>query len=72
MNARPRTLILIAFLLLVFGAVAPFLTVIGVLASTFLLNFVAYFASIIGLFLGVIGVTLYVGETRRRNDPPDL
>jgi hypothetical protein len=63
MNATPRKLILIAVFLLLGGAVVPFLIVIGVLESTFLSNFLAYFASVVGLFLGFIGIAMYVGNT---------
>jgi len=68
MNTQPRWFIIIAGFLLVIGAVLPFLMVIGVLESTFLLNFVTYFASVIGLFLGFIGIAMYVGDARKEDD----
>ncbi|MFN2141952.1 MAG: hypothetical protein ACK2U5_15815 [Candidatus Promineifilaceae bacterium] len=68
MNAVPRKLILFALLLLIVGAVVPFLTMIGVLESTFATNFVAYFSSVVGLFLGFIGIAMYVGNARRNDD----
>jgi len=40
------------------------LMVLQVLPSTFLLNFFSYGASVSGLFMGIIGVTSYVQETR--------
>jgi nitric oxide reductase large subunit len=61
-------LIVSGFFLVLAGAVLPFLIVIGMLESTFLLNFVAYAASTIGIFLGVIGTATYVGEQRRQDD----
>ena len=70
MNAYSRMLIL-AVLLLIAGAVLPFLTVIGLLESTFILNFLAYFASVVGLFLGFIGIAMYVGDARREDDRHD-
>jgi hypothetical protein len=59
--------ILIGFVLVVLGAVLPFLMVMRVLESTFFLNFLAYGSSMAGLFLGFIGASLYVNEHRGRN-----
>lgn len=42
------------------GTVLPFLMVIRLLPSTFFLNFFSYGISVVGLFIGVIGVSLYV------------
>jgi len=50
------------------GAVLPFLILIGVFESTFFLNFVAFFASVIGVFLGVLGAADMVGTGRRKDD----
>lgn len=55
----PKYLLPIGFLLVLFGAVAPFLMVMGVLESTFFLNFLSFAASIVGLFLGLLGIALY-------------
>lgn len=60
-------LILTGFIMVLIGAILPFLIVMRVLPSTFLLNFLAYGTSTIGIFLGVIGVAMYVGEERRKN-----
>lgn len=59
--------ILIGFVLVVLGAVLPLLMVLQILESTLLLNFLAYGASISGLFLGFVGATLYVREHRGKN-----
>ncbi len=59
--------IVIGFFLVLIGAVLPFLIVMRFLPSTFLLNFVAYFASVIGIFMAILGVAMYVGEERRTN-----
>lgn len=59
-------LIAIGFLLVLIGAVLPFVIVIGLVESTYLLNFIAFAASIIGIFLGVIGTAMHIGENRRR------
>jgi len=45
--------------MVLFGAVGPFLMVIGVLESTFFMNFLSFIASIIGLFLGLLGISMY-------------
>ena len=60
---KPRTLLLIALGLLLFGWVMPFLMVIHVVESTFFLNFLSWGASVGGLYLGVIAVA---GLVRRR------
>ena len=57
---QPWKLILIGFVLVLFGAVAPFLMVIQVVESSFILSFLSYGASMVGLFLGLIGAALYV------------
>lgn len=59
-NSRPLTLILIGFVLVLLGAVLPFLIVLGLLPSTWLLNFGSFAVSVAGLFLGVIGSAMYV------------
>jgi membrane associated rhomboid family serine protease len=56
---RPKLLIIIGFFLVLFGFVAPFLIILGVLESTFFLNFVSYAASVGGLFMGIIGAAWY-------------
>ena len=60
-------LILIGFVLVVVGAVLPFLMVMRVVEPTFFLSFLSYGASMIGLFLGFIGATMYVRERRGKN-----
>ena len=60
---KPRTLLLIALGLLLFGWVMPFLMVIHLVESTFFLNFLSWGASVGGLYLGVIAVA---GLVRRR------
>ncbi|MBI3738505.1 MAG: hypothetical protein HY258_05610 [Chloroflexi bacterium] len=58
--------ILIGFLLSVVGWVLPFLMVIHVIPSTFFLNFFSYTASLLGLFLGIIGASRYIQGHRKR------
>ena len=59
-------LLVLGFLLVLTGAVLPFLILLGFLPSTFTLNLIAYLSSVIGIFLGVIGVAMHVGEKRRK------
>lgn len=56
---RPKLLIIIGSLLVLFGVVGPFLIVLGVWKSTFALNFLSYAASVGGLFMGIIGAAWY-------------
>ena len=66
---NPRNLLIIGFLMVVVGAVLPFLIVIRLLPSTFLLNFIAYGVSVGGLFLGVLGIAQYVHKHDRGDYP---
>jgi hypothetical protein len=61
----PGMMIGIGFVLVLFGAVAPFLMVMKILPSTFFLNFLAYAASVSGLMLGLTGSILYIHEHRK-------
>lgn len=47
----------------VIGAVLPFLIVLRYVPSTFTLNFLAYGASTVGIFLAAIGVAMHVGKS---------
>ena len=60
--------LLTGFLLVLSGAVLPFLMLIGVLESTFLWNLLAFVASVMGVFLGILGSAMYVGKKRRDDD----
>ncbi|HEX7620980.1 MAG TPA: hypothetical protein VF359_07270 [Anaerolineales bacterium] len=60
MSLSPLKIILIGFVLVVLGAVLPFLMVLHVLESTFFLNFFSYVASLVGLILGIIGAAMYI------------
>ncbi len=65
-SLRPEILILIGFLLVLSGAMLPWLIVLRVLESTLFLNFFSFTASVAGLFLGMIGSATYVREYRRK------
>jgi len=64
---RYNRLIVIGFFLVLLGAVLPLLIVLGFVESTLALNFLAFAASVAGLFLGVIGMAIYVGVKRREH-----
>ena len=53
-------IILIGFFLVLSGAVLPMLMVLEIVKATFLLSFISFGASVSGLFLGLVGVALYV------------
>ncbi len=61
-------LIQFGFVGVLVGAVLPFLILLGIIPSTFFINFLAFIVSILGIFLGVIGVATHVGEHRNKND----
>ena len=56
----------LGFVLVLIGFVLPFLMVIQVVPSNLILSFISYGASVIGLFLGLIGAALYVRTYRKR------
>lgn len=62
---NPVRLLWIAFGLLIVGVALPILMVMGFLPTTLPLNFVSYGASVGGLFTGILGASLYVGERRK-------
>ena len=66
MSISPVQMILIGFFLMVLGVVFPFLMVLKVVQSTFFLNFFSYGASLVGLFLGVIGSAFYLRQNKKK------
>ena len=60
----PGPMILIGFLLVLAGAVIPWLIVLQVIPSTWALNFLSFAASMLGLMLGIAG-TAYIVRLRR-------
>jgi hypothetical protein len=65
-SISPVQMILIGFFLMVLGVVFPFLMVLKVIESTFFLNFFSYGASLVGLFLGVIGSAFYLRQNKKK------
>lgn len=70
--AHPLRTILIGFFLVTFGLVVPVLMVIKVIPPSFLLSFLSYGASFVGLIFGVIGSAMYVREKRGTQEYRDL
>jgi hypothetical protein len=66
MSASPVTIILIGLFLVILGVALPFLMVLHVIESTFFLNFFSYGASLVGLFLGLIGSARIVSSRRNK------
>jgi hypothetical protein len=58
-------LIAIGFLLSLTGVILPFLMVLHILPSTFFLNFFSFGASMLGVFLGLVGASYYVRRNRK-------
>jgi hypothetical protein len=61
---HPKYLLVVAVFLLVLGFMIPFLMMAQIIESTFFLNFLAYISSVVGLFVGFIGIAVY----RRRRE----
>ncbi len=57
---HPKYFFIIGFFLLVLGVALPLLMVTKVIESTLFLNFFAFTASLVGMFLGIIGAAYYV------------
>ncbi len=68
---EPWKLIVVGFVLVLLGFVGPFLMVLEALPVTYGLSFLSFSASVVGLFLGLIGCALYTGLRRSagRQDP---
>lgn len=67
MMKNPRFLIVLGLILLFSGVIIPFLMVIHMLEPTFPLIFISSGSSTLGLALGMIGLTQYSGESKRRD-----
>ena len=60
----PLGLMVLAAILLVIGWILPLFMVLGILQSTFALNFFSYGASMAGLFVGLYGTFAWVRSRR--------
>ena len=63
---HPERLMWIGGVMLVLGAVVPFLMVIAVLPASLFLSMFSYLASIGGLFMGLIGLAGVRGRVEAR------
>jgi len=63
---NPKLLIGIGVPLMVLGFVLPMLMVMQIVPSTLFLNFFSYFASLIGVIMGMIGVMTIALRNRNR------
>ncbi len=61
----PRLMIVIGASLLVLGVVLPLLMVIKIIPSTLGLSFLSYTASVVGMFVGLIGALTYARSKKR-------
>jgi hypothetical protein len=59
MRNEPRFLLSLGLILLFTGWIIPLLIIMHIIPSTFFLNFVAWGASVSGMFLGFIGVATW-------------
>jgi len=66
-NREVVIMVAVGFVLVVAGAVLPFLMVQQILKSTLFLNFFSFAISVSGLFLGVIGGAMYVNNYRKND-----
>jgi hypothetical protein len=66
---KPVRLMVFGFLGLLLGVVLPFLMVLRILEPSFLLSFIAFAASVGGMFLGSFGAFSYarIKRAERRN-----
>lgn len=69
---HPKKLIAISIVMLILGFVLPFLMAIKVLDSTLFLNFFSYVMQVLGLLLGIAGVTVLKAKQGKKHDDDDL
>lgn len=60
----PRLILVIGFVLVLTGAVLPWLMVMQVIPSTFFLNFFSFGCTVAGLMLGIVGAAYYARPQR--------
>lgn len=65
MRLSPFKMMLLGTALLVLGVLLPLLMVIKILPSTLWLSFLSYTASVVGMFVGLIGALTYARNKKR-------
>lgn len=61
-SLSPRSMLIIGFLMVVIGAVLPFLIILDILPSTYFLNFLVFILSLGGVLMGMVAVAFYAVE----------
>ena len=64
MIIRIKEFLIIGLILILIGVIIPLFMVVHIIESTFLLNFISYICSIIGLFLGSLAAMTFVKNKR--------
>jgi hypothetical protein len=59
-RGHPKYVILLGFGLVFLGFALPFLMVMRLVEPSFLLSFISYGSSVAGLFLGIIGASMFI------------
>lgn len=65
-NLSPVKLIVIGVILMILGVLLPLLMVVKVLTATFLLSFLSYGASLVGMVLAFYGLFTYIRIGRQK------
>ena len=63
---HPGAIIVLGFVLVLLGAVLPFLMVVRIIQPNLPLSFLSYMASVAGLALGLVGTAYYARNRRRK------
>lgn len=66
MLLSPIQFLVVGFLLVIFGVVAPFLMMARIIEPTYLLSFCSFAAQFVGLLFGIIGIATYTSNRRNR------
>jgi hypothetical protein len=61
---RPWQIIALGFVLVLLGFLVPFMMEINVIGKSYLVSFLSFAASVVGLLLGVIGAAMYTRPER--------
>jgi hypothetical protein len=63
-DMNPLAMIVVGFVLVLFGFIGPLLMVIRTIEPNLVLSFLSHGASVSGLLLGILGGALYVRRER--------
>ena len=62
---HPKRLILIGFLLVLFGFIIPWLMILDYVQTTLWLSFLVYGSQVSGLILGIMGAAMMAGTRKK-------